>query len=241
MNEEQPITPPPAPEPAPIHNTKLEDLPQAMKDILHSIIKVGYGAVKTKTEFEKKFPTFNDIIPSSRGTYQLYIDRHYDDLMREAEIERQTASSLQEGFRHGANIVDSVLNNDRGSTKEQLEYWKEFCEGRIQFLERAQSTGLPSAQLENAISSYVTSIRTILEKSIEYGKELNKEDEKDMQLYLEGLVDELLDNILVIYQSFHGDIKFQEFTVSLEQKLREIIKAATQERKESVDGTQNPQ
>ena len=108
--------------------------------------------------------------------------------------------------------------------------------GRIDFLRTAQGHGIPSAQLENTISSYVNGLRTLIEKSIEYGKELNQEDESQIEVYMESLIDEFLEAIVEIYKGLHGDNKLQEFEIALGGKLGEILKSALQEKKDD-DGS----
>lgn len=221
MNEEQSVP------------TKLEGLPDEIKKTLNNLIAAGFGSHKVKTELEKKFPTFNDILPAARGTYQHYIDQHLDTLLAEATLQSATVDAIADGFANAVNFADAVLGGDNASKKEQIENLKDFMVSRIQFLQRAQGTGIPSAQLENTIASYVNGVRTLIEKSIEYGAELNQEDENQVEIYMESLIEELIENTLNIYKDFHGDNKLKEFEIALSAKLADTLKNALQEKSDN--------
>lgn len=235
MTDEQPVTPTPdaTPSAPEVKITKLDMLPDEIKSVLNGLIKSGFGSFKAKLELEKKFPSYNDVLPASRGSYQTYIDNHIDALMAEAAVEQAAVDAVRQGLQQAVNLADSVLGDDNASKKEQIENLKAFMVGRIQFLERSQSTGIPNAQLENTIASYVNGVRTLIEKSIEYGQELNQEDENQVEVYMESLIDEFLENIVEIYKTLHGDNKLQEFEIALSNKLAEILKSALQEKDEN--------
>lgn len=238
MNDEQPIVPTPdpvptTPEPRDVSypaTTKLDGLPEHMKTLLNGLIKIGYGSQKIKAEFERKFDRYEDIVPASRGTYEAYIHNHYDQLMQEVAVQNATIDAVAGGMERAVDFADAVTGGDAASKREQIENLKAFMIGRIEFLRNSQSAGIPNSQIENNIATYVNGVRSLIEKSIEYGQELNKEDENQIEVYMEGLIEEFLENLVEIYKNLHGDNKLKEFEIALGTKLSEILKNALQEK-----------
>lgn len=245
-DEQQPVVPTPEPTPTPVNEdikdstfptvTKLDNLPEHMREMLNAFIKIGYGSQKIKTEFERKFPQYDDILPASRGTYAAYVHNHYDAIMQDAGVAQAAIDAVRQGLEQAVDLADSVLGENNASKKEQIESLKAFMVGRIEFLQRAQSTGIPNAQLENTIASYVSGVRTLIEKSIEYGQELNQEDENQVEVFMESLIDEMLENIVEIYKTLHGDNKLQEFQIAMSNTLAETLTKALQQKNDDDEG-----
>lgn len=229
MNEEQQPAQPDKESTLP-DTTKLEQLPDNMKSILNALVKAGFGSQKIKTEFEKKFPSYQNLIPAGRTTYQAYINAHYDELQSEVKAEQAITAALREDGQAVIDTADSVLGNTSGSVRQQLESLKQFVIRRIEFLEQYQAMGLPSAQLENTMASYASSLRAILEKTIEYGKELSREEDNQVDLVLESFMLECLTTVVEVYKKIHGDNKFQEFSIELSSNLKSIWEAVKRER-----------
>lgn len=230
MTEEQQPTPQPQKENTLPDSTKLEQLPDNMKAVLNALVKAGFGSQRIKVEFEKKFGAFSDILPAGRTTYQAYINAHYDDLQAEVKAEQAMTNALREDMQASVDTTTSLLGSDNSSVREQLENLKQFVIRRIEFLEQHQALGLPSAQLENTMASYATSLRAILEKTIEYGKELSKEEDNQVAVVLESFMLECLTAVVAVYKSIHGDNKLQEFSIELSLRLKDIWEAVKRER-----------
>lgn len=233
--EQQPVTPPVTP---PINDShvKLEDLPPAARNVLDALVKAGYGGHKIKTELEKKFSPLGDILPAARGTYERYIDKHHERLEAEKQVEQQVVDGLKEEVSALNSFVNTAINGTPISKLQEIENLKRFTLGRVEFIEKAQASGIPSAQWESAMSSYINGYRTLLEKTMEYSADLKKEDTDVMSPYITDTFGEWLDNTIEVYQKIHGEFKLTEFTTELNSVLAEIVKAQLLERTTENDG-----
>jgi hypothetical protein len=228
MNEsEQPTQPQPESEQpvTPDVTNILESLPPATLEALDALIKEGYGAIKVKRDLETRFGAVGNVLPASKSTYQRYIDKHEVRLEAERAAEETILNSLKEDHEVMADTTVNVLKGDKKSTKQGIDDLRRYYLNRIAYLEQLQTKGIPNTRIEQIIASYVKAYQTLLEMTVEYGEELNKETSNVLTVFLESVITEWIDASIGVYKKIHGNEKLTEFVSEMESTLLPIVKA----------------
>jgi hypothetical protein len=222
---EVPATPEVVEQPSGPSKSKLDLLPDKVKQDLHSLIAQGNKGKRVKQALEDRWLGKTDILPANSATYDSYIATHYEAIMAEVKIGQELIETSKQGLNDMKELSEATTNVSLENRKQAMESIFNRVQSRLNWLEKSQ-TSYPNPHYEQLIGAYLKEMRTIVEKIIANKEALEKDNTDMIYHQLENALYLVLNGTLTVYRKLHpGDeSKYEEFKDLLKQEIPSILR-----------------
>ena len=182
-------------------STRLENLPPEIKSALDKLIAQGNGANTVKSVLEDQFVSKTALLPASRSTYALYLAKHKERILKEAELAKGLAEDTNKSIDDLHNMIETGLdvNASQESRREVFEgIAKNLAVQRLRITKMLQtSQSILAPQYETILVAIERERRNTIAKMHELEDVLNRNESELTFQKMKRLLQRFLDSVFL--------------------------------------------
>ncbi|MEE9214879.1 MAG: hypothetical protein V3U54_08815 [Thermodesulfobacteriota bacterium] len=193
-------------------STRLENLPPEIKSALDKLIAQGNGAANVKSVLEEQFKSKTSLLPASKSTYDLYLAKHRERILKEAEFTKELAQDANESIDDLHAMIETGLDENT-STEGRREVFESIAKNlevqRVRITRMLSDTNvLLAPQYESILVAIERERRNTIAKMHELEDILNRNESERTFKQVKRLIQRFLDSgflrvIAEVYKNQH--------------------------------------